>query len=311
MSPAGTSVVDGADTLARGPELLVRVDLGGVDLVAVAQMVGAVLVRLHELHREADQLVAMLVPVLRVLVRHDTTGLAGVAPRDRGAVLVRTQQCVLVARGGARLGCGDEPGADPHTVGAQRQRCGQPAPVVQPAGRHYRNPFTDDVDDLRHQRHGCDLAGVSAGLGALRDHDVAPGLDRRNGMAHLAAHVHHQHVVLVTQLDGVAGHAEPGYEHATAVIDDLLHLGEHVAGCRGEQIDTERLAVSAFTASISSTMRSVPIVDAPRHPKPPASDTAATTWWYDTPPMPASITGCSTSRTSVNRVRMTRFYTIR
>ena len=37
---------------------------------------------------------------------------------------------------------------------------------------------------------------------------------------------------------------------------------------------------------------------------PPASDTAATSWWYDTPPMPASITGCSMSRSSVRRVRM-------
>ena len=38
---------------------------------------------------------------------------------------------------------------------------------------------------------------------------------------------------------------------------------------------------------------------------PPASLTAATRRWYDTPPMPASITGCSMSSSSVRRVRIT------
>src|SRR3954454_21159828 len=46
------------------------------------------------------------------------------------------------------------------------------------------------------------------------------------------------------------------------------------------------------------------MVDAPSVPKPPASDTAAARRWYDTPPMPASITGCSTPSISVKRVRM-------
>ena len=35
-----------------------------------------------------------------------------------------------------------------------------------------------------------------------------------------------------------------------------------------------------------------------------ASDTAATSRWYDTPPMPASITGCSICKRSVSRVRI-------
>src|SRR3954470_11264906 len=61
--------------------------------------------------------------------------------------------------------------------------------------------------------------------------------------------------------------------------------------------------VSFFTASISETISSGDMVEAPRHPNPPASDTAATRREYETPPMPASITGCSTSRTSVRRVR--------
>ena len=41
-------------------------------------------------------------------------------------------------------------------------------------------------------------------------------------------------------------------------------------------------------------------------PNPPASETAAASVWYETPPIPASITGCSISRTSVRRVRMGR-----
>ena len=38
------------------------------------------------------------------------------------------------------------------------------------------------------------------------------------------------------------------------------------------------------------------MVEAPRQPNPPASETAATSRGYDTPPMPASMTGCSMSR---------------
>ena len=64
------------------------------------------------------------------------------------------------------------------------------------------------------------------------------------------------------------------------------------------------LSVSARTPAISSTSSSARIVDAPSVPMPPASETAATSRWYDTPPMPASITGCSMSRSSVSRVRM-------
>jgi hypothetical protein len=50
------------------------------------------------------------------------------------------------------------------------------------------------------------------------------------------------------------------------------------------------LDVSSLTLAISSGSSS-PIVDAPSVPMPPASLTAATRAWYDTPPMPASITG--------------------
>ncbi len=62
------------------------------------------------------------------------------------------------------------------------------------------------------------------------------------------------------------------------------------------------LDVAPATAAISARISSSPIVDAPRHPKPPASLTAVTSRWYDTPPMPASITGCSIWSASVRRV---------
>jgi hypothetical protein len=68
------------------------------------------------------------------------------------------------------------------------------------------------------------------------------------------------------------------------------------------------LAVSSRTLAISSTIWSCAMVDAPMQPNPPASLTAATSRWYETPPMPASITGCSTSSTSVSRVRMGPVY---
>ena len=67
------------------------------------------------------------------------------------------------------------------------------------------------------------------------------------------------------------------------------------------------LDVSSRTLAISSA-RPSPIVEAPSVPMPPASLTAATSWWYDTPPMPASMTGCSMSSSSVSRVRMPRTY---
>jgi len=61
--------------------------------------------------------------------------------------------------------------------------------------------------------------------------------------------------------------------------------------------------VSSRTLAISATISSGRIVDAPMQPKPPASETAATRRWYETPPIPASMTGWSTSRMSVRRVR--------
>src|SRR5437763_1798790 len=70
---------------------------------------------------------------------------------------------------------------------------------------------------------------------------------------------------------------------------------------RGSRSTPNSLSVARLTGRICSTISSVLITDAPRHPKPPASETSPTRR-SATPPMPASITGCSAPRASVHRV---------
>ena len=148
------------------------------------------------------------------------------------------------------------------------------------------------------------VPGVPAGLGALGDDEVAAGLDRGDRVADLAAHVDHEDVVVVAQLDDLARHAERGDEHRHPLRDEVLDVGEHLGGQRGEQVDAERLRGSGLDLRGSRRpSRRCPWSPAPRQPNPPASDTAATSRWYDTPPIPASITGCSIWRSSVSRVR--------
>ena len=123
------------------------------------------------------------------------------------------EQRVLVARDARGLGGGDEPGADPHAVGAEGERGGQAAAVEDAAGGDDGHPVADRVDDLGDEGHRGDRAGVAAGLGALGHDEVAAGLDRGDGVADLAAHDDDEHVVVVAQVDDVAGDAEAGDEH--------------------------------------------------------------------------------------------------
>ena len=64
------------------------------------------------------------------------------------------------------------------------------------------------------------------------------------------------------------------------------------------------LLVMVRTRAISDSSNSVVMVAAPKVPMPPASETAATRSPYDTPPMPASMTGSSMLSISVRRVFM-------
>ena len=188
------------------------------------------------------------------------------------------EQRVLVAAHRARLGRRDEARPEPHAVGAERDRGGEAATVEDAAGRDDRHTVADLVDDLRHERHRRDGSGVAAGFGALRDHEVAARFDRGDRVAHLAAHARDEHVAVVQDLDDVARHAEPGDEQRRAAGHDLVRVVEHALGQRGEQVDAERLVGAACAPPrISSSSCSDDIVAAPSVPKPPASDTAATT----------------------------------
>ena len=190
------------------------------------------------------------------------------------------EQDVLVAGHAAGLGRGDEPGADPHAVGAEREGGGEAPAVDDAAGGDDRDPVADGVDDLGHERHRGDLAGVAAGLGALGDDDVAAGLDGGDGVADLAAHVHDHQAVAVAQVDDVAGHAEPGHERGGAALDDVVDLGLEAAGQGGEQVDAEGLGRWRPAPRRSRRrIASSPMVEAPRQPKPPASETAAARRW--------------------------------
>ena len=76
------------------------------------------------------------------------------------------------------------------------------------------------------------------------------------------------------------GTPSPATNSDAPPVDDLVRVVEHALGQRGEQVDAERLVGRGLrTAAISSSSCSDDIVAAPSVPKPPASDTAATTAW--------------------------------
>ena len=150
------------------------------------------------------------------------------------------QQRVVVADGDAGLGGSDEPGAEPDAVGAEGQCGGDPPPVHDPAGRHHRDPAADGVHDLGHEGDGGHPPGVPAGLGALRHHQVAPGVDGLHGVVDRAAHVDDQHVGVVAHGDDLAGDTERADEDPRPGVDDALHLGGHVARHGRQQVHAPR-----------------------------------------------------------------------
>ena len=142
-------------------------------------------------------------------------------------------------------------------------------------------------------------------LGALGDDQVTTRLDGADRVVDLAAHAHHEHTVPVTEIDDLGRHAQAGHEGRGAAVDDHLDLLSHTARHGREQVDAEGLGPWQLrTAAISDTIVSLPMVEAPRQPNPPAAETAAASSEYETPPMPASMTGCSIPSRSVSRVCM-------
>ena len=78
-------------------------------------------------------------------------------------------------------------------VGTERERGGE-APSVEDAARgHDRNVGADGVDDLGDEWHRGDGAGVTPGLGALRDHEIASGGDGIDGVTHASTHRSEEH----------------------------------------------------------------------------------------------------------------------
>jgi hypothetical protein len=141
---------------------------------------------------------------------------------------------------------------------------------------------------------------VAASLGALSHDNVTTGVERPPGVVDFAAHRDHQDLVIVTEIHHVRGNAEARDEGAGASLDEELNVGHERVGEGGEQIDDVRARVAA----ISWASWALDIVEAPRQPYPPAFETAAASALYETPPMPASMTGCSMPRRSVSRVFM-------
>ena len=140
---------------------------------------------------------------------------------------------------GMRLGRGDEARAHPHALRAERERGGQAAAVDDGAGGEHRNFHR--VDDLRDQRDARDLAGVAAGLRALRDDGVEAAVFAGLRVAHGAADVHHLETGRVEAIDEMARrHAEARDEGRRAFLDDDVGGALERFRNGGEQIDAER-----------------------------------------------------------------------
>ena len=204
-------------------------------------MVGPVLERLDVLTGKRFGLGAGGVKVVGVLVAQHPARLAGVGPGDDRVVFAHGQDLVLVTDHRSGFGGGDEASTDPYAVGTQGEGGGKVATVVDAPGGHHRHPVADRVHHLRYQGEGGDGTGVSAGLGSLGHHDVAPRFDRGDGVADLPAHVDHQHVALVAEIDHISGHAETGHEHRGPAIGHGIDVSDHVSGGGGQQVRSEGL----------------------------------------------------------------------
>jgi hypothetical protein len=173
-------------------------------------------------------------------ISQDAHRLAAEGPRDDRAVLARLEDALFESGHGACFGSRDEPRADPHAVGSQGQCCDQSTPVEDPTGRDHGDRTADGVDYQRDQWHRRHRAGVATSLSALSDDDVASGVERPLGVLDLAAHRDDQHVVLVTEVDDVAWHAESRDEGAGTAFDQQFDVVDQSVGERREQVDAER-----------------------------------------------------------------------
>ena len=220
------------------------------------------------------------------------------------AVLACRDEGVFVSGDRTSLRGGDEARPDPDPVGAERECGGEPAAVEDASCRDDRHLGSDGVDDLGHERHGRDEPGVAAGLGSLCDDQVAPGVDRARRACSTFPHMFTTRRPLSWHSSTTsAGTPRPATKTEAPPSMMSCTCAAMSPGIAVRRSTPKGRSVSSRTAAISLTIFVGDIVDAPRHPNPPASETAATSSWYETPPMPASITGCSIPSDSVSLVR--------
>jgi hypothetical protein len=73
----------------------------------------------------------------------------------------------------------------------------------------------------------------------LGHNSVAASLDGGDCVANLAAHAHHNDVVVVTLVDDLPRHTEPRNKHCGATSDDEIDLRWHVPGSSRQEVNAE------------------------------------------------------------------------
>ena len=135
---------------------------------------------------------------------------------------------------------GDEAGADPDALGAEGQRGCQSAAIDDGACGDHRD--LHGIHDLGHKGHGCDPAGVAAGLGALGHDGVKTAVLAGLGVAHGAAHIHDLEACRMKAVDEVArGDAEARNEGRGPLLDDDVGRLLEGFGDGGQEVDAEGL----------------------------------------------------------------------
>jgi hypothetical protein len=100
---------------------------------------------------------------------------------------------------------GDEAGAHPDALGAQRQAGGEAAAVIEAAGADHGDLHR--FDRLGQQRQGADEARMAAAFAALADDRVTAGLLGLDRVLHRAADDHDLEAGLLELLHDRHGHA--------------------------------------------------------------------------------------------------------
>ena len=189
-------------------------------------------------------------------------------------MLARVDDPLLPARMRVSLRRCDEAGAEPRSRRSECERGGEPAAVGDTARRHHRHR-RDGVDHGRDQRERRDLApDVTSGLAALRDDAIDAEVDDAACLGGGRHRVQQAHTGGVADGDVRRRVAPAQADHRDAAVDaDLQALGlvpvqheVHAERPRGRGAHArDRSASCAGSSHVPASM-----------PRPPASQTAAT-----------------------------------